>query len=652
MALPSFDGPQALASDPGFSTFAPIVIALGTGGFAVVWQGFAGAAEDPDRGPTVLARLFDADRAPLGDVFAVPADLTGSQSNFQASGTADGGFAVAFGHVPADDGSVGDPAVTTRIARFDSAGVRVGAADAEIDSRGLVGLAGLDDGRLSALFVDFDIDGFEGAVLAADNAVETGPTVVAPGVSSVGAANILSAVGDRAAFVAVSPGTPSGGAETIDAVLHLFDKNGATTSVPLLDDAPRAQVFSAVLPDGRAVLILSTVSEDFQTQTREVKVFSAAGAELSSVALDPITGGDSVMQVFPEPEGGFYITYLDGDASSQPFFDAYAVKIGADGRQDGEDFRVHRDPSGWQSRPSGDVIDDGDVVFAFETNETAVTPSRIELQGFDPSGDTAGSAPTDIALDGRPLTVGEAGRTVGRLAAEDPDAGDAFEFDLVSGAPFFEIQGDRLIVPERFTVDAFSFNQVTVRVTDSQFNIFEETLQIEVDDPSGGGGDEPVVWRGSGRRDVRDGGSGDDDLRGRGGNDVLGGLGGSDRIDGGGGKDRLRGGAGKDRLDGGGGSDRINGGGGNDLIIGGKGSDRMTGGGGRDVFRLKQGDGRKDVITDFGGRDKIEIAKGAERFKDLTIRDRGDDVHVSYKRGKVILEDVEPREITSGDFIF
>jgi len=111
------------------------------------------------------------------------------------------------------------------------------------------------------------------------------------------------------------------------------------------------------------------------------------------------------------------------------------------------------------------------------------------------------------------------------------------------------------------------------------------------------------------------------------------------------------GGGGDEQPNGGGGRDRIRGGSGGDLSVGGKGNDEMSGGGGPDVCRLKQGDGRRDVITDFGGRDKIDITKGAKRFKDLKILDRGDDVHVLYKNGKVVLENVEPREIKANDFL-
>jgi len=167
---------------------------------------------------------------------------------------------------------------------------------------------------------------------------------------------------------------------------------------------------------------------------------------------------------------------------------------------------------------------------------------------------------------------------------------------------------------------------------------------------NGLGGDDAATGRGG--ADTLAGGRGRDELSGGAGRDDLFGGGGADDLFGGRGADDLSGGGGRDTLEGGAGRDRIRGDGGNDLIIGGKGDDVMTGGAGRDVFRLGRGEGSRDVITDFGRRDKIEIAAGATAFSDLRIRDRGDDVHVVYKGGRAILEDVDAQEIKANDFIF
>ncbi|NCO87938.1 MAG: calcium-binding protein [Rhodobacterales bacterium] len=121
--------------------------------------------------------------------------------------------------------------------------------------------------------------------------------------------------------------------------------------------------------------------------------------------------------------------------------------------------------------------------------------------------------------------------------------------------------------------------------------------------------------------DVIEGTSGDDTIKGAGGNDTLRGAGGNDSISGGAGRDTLSGdagndilsgGAGNDTLYGGDGNDRLLGGGGRDLINGGRGVDSMTGNRGADTFVFDDRDtglkaAKRDVITDFGGRDVIDL---------------------------------------------
>ena len=136
---------------------------------------------------------------------------------------------------------------------------------------------------------------------------------------------------------------------------------------------------------------------------------------------------------------------------------------------------------------------------------------------------------------------------------------------------------------------------------------------------------------------------GDDKAKGRGGDDVLKGQGGDDK---------LKGDAGDDDLHGDGGKDRLWGGAGDDALDGGKGNDRMWGGGGADVFHLSKGDGR-DVIFDFKpGQDLIEIGRGAGRFGQLDIEQKGKDAIVSFRNVAVKLDDVDADDLSAADFLF
>ncbi len=175
----------------------------------------------------------------------------------------------------------------------------------------------------------------------------------------------------------------------------------------------------------------------------------------------------------------------------------------------------------------------------------------------------------------------------------------------------------------------------------------------EADQLVGMGGDDVV--RGRGGDDVLKGKGGNDTLVGGNGSDLLIGNGGHDNLLGNGGSDVLQGRGGHDVLWGGGGKDTIKGGGGKDMLIGGGGKDVLTGGGGKDIFVFKalkdSKPGKKhDVITDFGGKDKIDLSKldarkgkGNQKFDFI-----GDDAF-SEKKGELRFDAKKKNTFVYGD---
>lgn len=166
----------------------------------------------------------------------------------------------------------------------------------------------------------------------------------------------------------------------------------------------------------------------------------------------------------------------------------------------------------------------------------------------------------------------------------------------------------------------------------------------------GGGGKDKI--KGGDGADVMDGGRGRDKLLGGRGDDVIDGGGGRDKIKGGGGADVIDGGHWRDMLRGGVGADEIDGGVGADVIDGGRGRDTLLGGRGADLFVFFKGSG-KDVIGDFQqGKDRIQIVTGADSFEDLSIRQRGDDVQISFAKVAVTVRDALTTDFGSEDFLF
>jgi Ca2+-binding RTX toxin-like protein len=112
-----------------------------------------------------------------------------------------------------------------------------------------------------------------------------------------------------------------------------------------------------------------------------------------------------------------------------------------------------------------------------------------------------------------------------------------------------------------------------------------------------------VLAGGSASAVVKNGGAGDDRLRGTNADDTLRGKGGSDSLRGKGGDDLLKGGPGGDYLNGGPGLDDLGGGSGNDVILAGRDAapDRTYGQSGNDEIYVFG----KDQASAGGGDDLI-----------------------------------------------
>ena len=623
MTIPSWDGPDFVASDGGYAKYSGNVVALADGNFVVVWSGFRSADDDPDGGMAPVARIFDADRNPLGEGFVVPDDLDGSQADYLLSATADGGFAVAYTDRNSDVG--------TFLARFDKTGSRIG-EDAKItDATGLVGLAGLSDGSMMVLHSVF---GSERATIATvvDDSNLAGAGKVLTGVPSlsVGAENVLDAVGDGAAFIALS-----GPSSATKAELFRLDAEGEIDSTtPLFDDDSLvfANRVSRVMPDGRAVVAASFDQDG--ASLLNVRLFDTDGSILGDATLDPDPDQNYPSQIVPAPDGGFVLLMTSGDINGPEKQNALGLKFDSDGAVEGSAFKLHRDPDGYQSRAHGAWLDGGDFMVVWDEGTTFT--NQIVAQGFDPSGLTAGNAPTDIVLSGDPIAPGLAGQAIGTLSAVDADADETHTFTLADPfvSSYFVIEGDVLrFSPGVEPTEVYPYDRVEIRVTDAQFNIYDEVVEIpfvSVDpEPEG------VTRNGTKKNDKLKGAGGDDLLKGKGGKDKLLARGGDDDLQGGGGRDLLKGQGGDDRLD------------------GGKGRDKLIGGGGADVFVL-DGKGGPDRVRDFAdGLDLIEIASGAESFEDLRLARRGDSVLIKDGGKKLgVVEDVSRADLDETDFLF
>ncbi|MEO1197829.1 MAG: calcium-binding protein, partial [Pseudomonadota bacterium] len=91
-----------------------------------------------------------------------------------------------------------------------------------------------------------------------------------------------------------------------------------------------------------------------------------------------------------------------------------------------------------------------------------------------------------------------------------------------------------------------------------------------------------------------------------------------------------------------------------DKLEGEAGKDVLIGGNGRDEFHFGKKDG-SDVIKDFDPNgDKIDVSaiKSIKKFSDIDLDKRGSDTLVDLGKTEVLLEDIAPRDLGAGDFLF
>ena len=147
--------------------------------------------------------------------------------------------------------------------------------------------------------------------------------------------------------------------------------------------------------------------------------------------------------------------------------------------------------------------------------------------------------------------------------------------------------------------------------------------------------------------------SGDDVFVGSRDDDRLVGYAGDDVMRGDRGDDWLNGSAHRnDELAGGAGNDILTGSSGKDALVGGNGNDALRGGSDRDHFVFDGHDGR-DKVWDFeDGVDRIRIEDGAERYRDLDIRQVGDDVQIAFSDTMIVVRHADAHDFTGSDLLF
>ena len=339
---------------------------------------------------------------------------------------------------------------------------------------------------------------------------------------------------------------------------------------------------AAVLNDGR--VIVAYQEEDYDIYGAEYSVINTDGTVTQRFNVTPATTRQDDVDVAALADGGFVITWREGNVLKGQIYNADESKEGG----------VLDLATGTDAKTDAKVtaLNDGGFALAWIDR----TDKEISLRAYDENGAKAG-AKQDLVYGGF----------------------DAYALDL-STSP----DGRLMVAWTVYNDGSYSSSDAMHAIVDPR-----DALIVVTDGT-------PTTAR-------RQGG----EIEGSAADDIFYGLEGSDDLSGNKGSDSLYGGRGADELGGGKGHDMLWAGKGLDEVSGGKGDDQMWGGKGADVFVFNAGDDR-DTIKDFGrGQDRLELDdalwtgfKSAEDVVDDHARIKDGDIVLTFGDGdRLVLED-------------
>jgi len=185
------------------------------------------------------------------------------------------------------------------------------------------------------------------------------------------------------------------------------------------------------------------------------------------------------------------------------------------------------------------------TITATSSENTIVGPAAVTIDVTN-----VNEAPTGISVTGGSVAENSTvGSEVATLAGLDPDAGDTFDYTLVTDSTggteathaLFEIAGDKIVLKAGLNDAQVGPHDLWVKVTDAGGLSTVQKVTITVTDTV-------ETFTGTARNDRISGTIGGDVINGLAGNDKLYGLAGKDILNGGAGKDILYGGADQDTF--------------------------------------------------------------------------------------------------------
>jgi Ca2+-binding RTX toxin-like protein len=466
-------GAQALANSitAGAQTL-PRAAKLNFGTYVVVWEDRSGSVDDPTT--AIRGQRFANGGGKAGAEFLVNTVTAGEQTDPSVAATIDGGFVVAWTGTDASGTGI-------KAQRYTSAGVKSGGeflvntitTDAQTEAR--VTAAG---SLFAVVWLDYSGSGtaIRGQYYLSSGAKYGNEFLVSSNASEVhsGLSVASPADGNSRIVVTWTQANGDGSGSAVMAQVVMADGARLGSAVRVSQSTAGNQLDAAVAvhqpSQGFVVAYVDDGGTFGAAGAIKVRIFSPDGVATGSDML--ITGqgeSGSDPSVIAYPSGVLAVSWRDASGSTR------VQLVNGSGEMLGDDFAAS------STGAAGELA----TLLPLDTESFLVTwaDGDVQTRTFDP----AGPAVVDIVIsDTRLSEAPPENLPVAALRATGIAGSSGFTFSILSDSTGggFRLDGDRLVVDDASLIDfeTAAQAQVTVRATDSQGRIRDETFNLTVTD--------------------------------------------------------------------------------------------------------------------------------------------------------------------------
>jgi hypothetical protein len=382
----------------------PTVTALADGGYVVVWE-----SEDQDGDDEgVYGQRYDADGEPVGGEFQVNTETDNGQKDPVVTGLADGGFVVAW---ESKDQDGDDEGIYGQ--RYDADGNQVGGEfqiNTETDGHQKdPQITSMSDGGFIVVWESNehgehgdDGDGIYGQRFDANGEPVGGEFQVNTETDNDQKEMSVTELANGG-FVVVWESKGGEGDSSGSGVFgQQFDADGNPVGgefqVNTEESGSQDDPVVTALSDGGFVVAWESKNQDGSGDGVFGQRFDADGEPVGGeFQVNTETDGSQKDPAITEtPDGGFVVVWTskdqDGDKGG-----VFGQRFDADGNPVGDEFQVNTETDGSQSKPSVDVLDNGNIVVSWQSEDQDGDDKGIFTREIDLDPDSGGEV--TISLD-------------------------------------------------------------------------------------------------------------------------------------------------------------------------------------------------------------------------------------------------------------